>query len=123
MYASCDAAAERRERAAGEADRLAEGVESVRELQLVALRSSEELDSGEPFGGRRLDRVERVDEAGRVPREARVEAQAMHVHGAFEGEVVVERDRAPVELQENDSRNIRVRESEDRLSLESASYG
>src|SRR5205807_3996384 len=85
---------------------------------LVALRAPEELHALDALGGRRLERVERVDEAGRVTRERRIEAEPVDEHRALEGVEGVEGDRTTVKPQRHDPRDAEGRERPKRGDVE-----
>ena len=80
----------------------------VRELHLVTLHASEELDSRRPFGERVLQRVVPVDEPRRQARELRIEGEPMAEHRPFEHEVVGEGDRTSVELERHDPWDVEL---------------
>src|ERR671918_1545212 len=102
---------------------MAKGLNAVGKLDLVTLGAAEKLHPCQAFGGGRFDRVERVDETRRESSEARIEGQAMDVHAALKGEVIVERDRSSVKLQKDDSRHIEIDERLEHFPVEALADG
>jgi hypothetical protein len=105
----------------GQTEAFVEGLEPVGELELVAIRAAEELDSVRTLGDCNLDRVERVEPARRIVGSRRVEADSVDVHAPLEREEVVERDWTSVDLQGDDPWHVDVGEREDRSTVETPS--
>src|SRR5439155_396826 len=89
---------------------LVQRLEAIGEDELVLLAAAEELDTRQPFGGARLEHVERIQKAGRATPELGIEAEPVGEERAAEREVRVERDRSPVELERDDASDVELSE-------------
>ena len=78
----------------------------VRQLELVPFAAAEKLNSVNALRSRGLHCGQGADKTRRIAGEGWVEGQPVDIHSVAKHEVVVERDRATIEIQGRDSRDV-----------------
>src|SRR4051794_6481437 len=98
-----------------------EGLETVREVELVPVGAAQEFEARQTFSGRRLESIQQGDDARRELAVVRVESDPVQKHALLERDVVDKRDCPAVERERDDARGIDGRKRPKRSAVEKLS--